>query len=288
MRQFKIAQRITSRDSIGLDKYLQDINRESLITADEEVELARRIREGDKSALEKLTKANLRFVVSVAKQYMNRGLALQDLINEGNLGLLKAANRFDHTKGFKFISYAVWWIRQAIQLAILENSRLVRVPVNKVNAINKISYSMGHLEQRLGREPSWTEVSEHCQLSEKDILNTLRSFNRTVSMDAPIGNDESGNTLYEVIENEEALSPANELLRESIKKEIARVLTTLSYKESEVLRCYFGISGIEQPMIVEEIGRRLDLSPERVRQIKDRALKRLRRSDKSKLLKEYL
>ncbi len=287
MRQLKIAQRITTRDSIGLDKYLQDIGRESLLTADEEVDLAKRIKEGDNAALERLTRANLRFVVSVAKQYQNQGLSLQDLINEGNLGLIKAAARFDHTKGFKFISYAVWWIRQAIQTAMIENARLVRLPANKLNTLRKINYSICRLEQELGREPSPSELARFTNLEEKDVKSSLGAQARTLSIDAPIGGDDSDMTLCEVIENEEA-GPAGELMKESTRKEINRLLATLSFREAEVLRCYFGISGVEQPMIVEEIGRRLGLSPERIRQIKERALRRLRNSEKNKLLKECI
>jgi len=288
MRQIKISQRITTRESIGLDKYLQDISRESLITPEEEVSLAMKIKAGDRSAIEKLAKANLRFVVSVAKQYQNRGLSLQDLINEGNLGLLKAAEKFDHTKGFKFISYAVWWIRQTIQQAILENSRLVRLPVNKVNTNNKINKAASKLEQEFGREPTSEEISIFIKLPEDEIRTSFQVFMRTVSMDAPIGNGETESTLYDVLENEEALNPENELLKESLKKEILRTLKCIPAREADIIKCYFGLGEITQPMLIDEIARRIDLSPERVRQLKEKGIRALRDSAKSGQLKTYL
>jgi RNA polymerase primary sigma factor len=288
MRQIKISQRITTRESIGLDKYLQDISRESLITAEEEVVLAQRIQAGDKEAIEKLAKANLRFVVSVAKQYQNRGLSLQDLINEGNLGLLKAAEKFDHTKGFKFISYAVWWIRQTIQQALLENSRLVRLPVNKVNTNNKINKAIAKLEQQFGREPSSEEISEMVKLPEEEIKTSMMVFARTVSMDAPIGGEETDSTLYDVLEDEEAINPEHELLRDSLQKEILRTLKMIPFREADIIKCYFGLGEVKQPMLVDEIARRLDLSPERVRQLREKAIRALRHSSKSRLLRAYL
>ncbi len=288
MRQLKISQRITTRETLGLDKYLQDISREDLITADEEVVLARKIQAGDMQALEKLTKANLRFVVSVAKQYQNRGLGLQDLINEGNLGLLKAASKFDPTKGFKFISYAVWWIRQTIQQAILENSRLVRLPVNKVNANHKIVKTISRLEQQYGREPSAEEIAVITKMSEEEVRSSMQVFVRTVSMDAPLTTTEDGGNLYDVIEDEEAISPEQELLKESLREEVKRTLAAMHPREAEILKCYFGLCEIKQPMLVDEIARRLDISPERVRQLKEKAIRSLRISAKSKMLKSYL
>jgi len=289
MRQIKISQRITTRESLGLDKYLQDISRESLITPEEEVALAQRIQGGDKSAVEKLAKANLRFVVSVAKQYQNRGLSLQDLINEGNLGLLKAAEKFDHTKGFKFISYAVWWIRQTIQQALLENSRLVRLPVNKVNTNNKINKAASKLEQEFGREPTAEEISVMVKLSEEEIKISMMVFTRTLSMDAPIGNsEETDSTLYDVLEDKGALNPEHELIKDSLQKEILRTLTLIPFREADIIKCFFGLGEIKQPMLVDEIARRLDLSPERVRQLREKAIRSLRHSSKSRLLRAYL
>lgn len=288
MRQIKISQRITTRESIGLDKYLQDISRESMITPEEEVTLAQKIQAGDKSAVEKLAKANLRFVVSVAKQYQNRGLSLQDLINEGNLGLLKAAEKFDHTKGFKFISYAVWWIRQTIQQAILENARLVRLPVNKVNTNNKINKIASKLEQEFGREPTHEEISEAIKLPEDEIRSSMMVFARTISMDAPIGGEETDSTLYDVMEDEEAINPEHELLRESLQKEILRTLNLIPLREADIIKCYFGLGEVKQPMLIDEIARRLDLSPERVRQLREKAIRSLRHSSKSKILRAYL
>ncbi|HXB11700.1 MAG TPA: RNA polymerase sigma factor RpoD/SigA [Bacteroidia bacterium] len=288
MRQLKISQRITTRETLGLDKYLQDISREDLISPEEEVILARKIQNGDMQALEKLTKANLRFVVSVAKQYQNRGLGLQDLINEGNLGLLKSATKFDPTKGFKFISYAVWWIRQTIQQALLENSRLVRLPVNKVNANHKIIKTVARLEQEFGREPSSEEVANITKMSEEEVKASMQVFVRTVSMDAPLTTNDEGGTLYDVIEDETAVSPEGELLKESLKLEVLRTLAAIHPREADILKCYFGLGEIKQPMLVDEIARRLDISPERVRQLKEKAIRNLRNSAKSNLLKTYL
>lgn len=259
-----------------------------MITPDEEVELAKRIQAGDMEALEKLTKANLRFVVSVAKQYQNRGLSLQDLINEGNLGLLKAAKRFDPSKGFKFISYAVWWIRQTIHQALAENSRLVRLPVNKINTMHKITQASSRLEQEFGREPTMGEVAEITKLTEDDVKLSLQNYARTVSMDAPLGGEDDDGSLYDVTEDEAAVNPENELLKESLKLEVSRTLSTLPPREADVLKYYFGLGSMSQPLLVEEIARRLEISPERVRQIKDKAIRRLRHNSRSKLLKSYL
>ena len=288
MRQLKISQKVTNRETPGLDKYLHDISRVDMITPDEEVELAKKIQNGDDSALEKLTKANLRFVVSVAKQYQNRGLSLQDLINEGNLGLLKAAKRFDHSKGFKFISYAVWWIRQTIHQALAENSRLVRLPVNKINTIHKITQATSRLEQEFGREPTEEEISEITKIAEEDIRLSMQNYARTVSMDAPLGGEDDDGNMYDVTKDEDAVSPENELLKESLKVEITRSLSTIPQREADVLKYYFGLSNLQSPLLIEEIARRLEISPERVRQIKDKAIRRLRHNSRSKILKTYL
>ncbi len=288
MRQLKISQKVTNRETPGLDKYLHDISRVDMITPDEEVELAKKIQAGDDSALEKLTKANLRFVVSVAKQYQNRGLSLQDLINEGNLGLLKAAKRFDHSKGFKFISYAVWWIRQTIHQALAENSRLVRLPVNKINAIHKISQATSRLEQEYGREPTAEEISVITKITEDDIRLSMQNYARTISMDAPLGGEDDDGNMYDVTKDEDAMSPESELLKESLKVEITRTLSTIPSREADVLKYYFGLSNIQPPLLIEEIARRLEISPERVRQIKDKAIRRLRHNSRSKILKTYL
>jgi RNA polymerase primary sigma factor len=288
MRQLKISQKVTNRDTPGLDKYLQDISRVDMITPDEEVELAKRIKLGDRDALDKLTKANLRFVVSVAKQYQNRGLSLQDLINEGNLGLLKAAKRFDPSKGFKFISYAVWWIRQTIHQALAENSRLVRLPVNKINTMHKITQATSRLEQEFGREPTMDEITEITKLTVDDIKISQQNYARTISMDAPLGGDDDDGSLYDVTEDEKAVSPENELLKESLQQEISRTLSTIPPREADVLKFYYGLGDIKQPLLVEEIAKRLEISPERVRQIKDKAIRRLRHNSRSKILKTYL
>lgn len=288
MRQLKISQKVTNREAPGLDKYLHDISRVEMITPDEEVELSKRIQAGDDAALEKLTKANLRFVVSVAKQYQNRGLSLQDLINEGNLGLLKAAKRFDHTKGFKFISYAVWWIRQTIHQALAENSRLVRLPVNKINAIHKISQATSRLEQEYGREPTAEEISEMTKITESDVRLSQQNYARTISMDAPLGGEDDDGSMYDVTKDEDAVSPETELLKESLKVEITRTLSTIPTREADVLKYYFGLSSMQPPLLIEEIARRLEISPERVRQIKDKAIRRLRHNSRSKILKTYL
>ena len=288
MRQLKISQKVTNRDTPGLDKYLHDISRVDMITPDEEVELAKKIQQGDMDALEKLTKANLRFVVSVAKQYQNRGLSLQDVINEGNLGLLKAGKRFDPSKGFKFISYAVWWIRQTIHQALAENSRLVRLPVNKINTMHKITQATSRLEQQYGREPTAEEIGEITKLTEEDVKMSIQNYARTVSMDAPLGGEDDDGNMYDVTEDKSAVSPENELLKESLKTEVTRTLSTIPPREADVLKFYFGLGNLQQPMLIEEIARRLDISPERVRQIKDKAIRRLRHNSRSKILKTYL
>ncbi|RMG72756.1 MAG: sigma-70 family RNA polymerase sigma factor [Bacteroidetes bacterium] len=287
MRQLKISKQITNRESQSLDKYLQEIGKVELLTPDEEVELARRIKQGDQVALEKLTKANLRFVVSVAKQYQNQGLSLGDLINEGNLGLIKAAKRFDETRGFKFISYAVWWIRQSILQALAEQSRIVRLPLNRVGALNKIGKAFSKLEQEFEREPSPEEISEVLEsMSEEEISDTLKISGRHVSVDAPFVQGEE-NRLLDVLENDSEPNPDNELINESLSKEVERALSTLTQREAEVIRLYFGI-GVEHSLTLEEIGEKFDLTRERVRQIKEKAIRRLRHTSRSKGLKTYL
>ncbi len=287
MRQLKISKQITNRESQSLDKYLQEIGKVELLTPDEEVELARRIKQGDQVALEKLTKANLRFVVSVAKQYQNQGLSLGDLINEGNLGLIKAAKRFDETRGFKFISYAVWWIRQSILQALAEQSRIVRLPLNRVGALNKIGKAFSKLEQEFEREPSPEEISEVLDnMSEDEISDTLKISGRHVSVDAPFVQGEE-NRLLDVLENDAEPNPDNELINESLSKEVERALSTLTQREAEVIRLYFGI-GVEHSLTLEEIGEKFDLTRERVRQIKEKAIRRLRHTSRSKGLKTYL
>jgi RNA polymerase primary sigma factor len=288
MRQLKITKQVTNRETQSLDKYLTEIGRVELITADEEVELARKIKLGDMSALEKLTKANLRFVVSVAKQYQNQGLTLGDLINEGNLGLIKAAQRFDETRGFKFISYAVWWIRQAILQALAEQARIVRLPLNKIGSINKINKTFAKLEQEHEREPSIEEMSVVLKLSENDIKDTMRSSGKHISMDAPLSNsDDSGGNLLDLLEDEDTPNPDASLINESLRKEIERVLCTLAPREADIIRLYFGLEN-GKPLTLEEIGDRMDLTRERVRQIKEKALRRLKHTSKSKNLKTYL
>jgi RNA polymerase primary sigma factor len=287
MRQLKISKQITNRESQSLDKYLQEIGKVNLVTAEEEVELARRIREGDQVALEKLAKANLRFVVSVAKQYQNQGLTLGDLINEGNLGLIKAAKRFDETRGFKFISYAVWWIRQSILQALAEQSRIVRLPLNRVGALNKIGKAFSKLEQEFEREPSPQEIAGILEgMTEAEVVDTLKVSGRHISMDAPLIQGEE-NRLLDVLHNDEEPDPDSGLINESLGREVDRALTTLTERESEVIRLYFGI-GVEHSMTLEEIGEKFDLTRERVRQIKEKAIRRLRHASRSKGLKVYL
>ncbi|MES2448851.1 MAG: RNA polymerase sigma factor RpoD/SigA [Bacteroidota bacterium] len=285
MRQLKITQSITNRESQSLDKYLHEIGKVDLITAEEEVILARKIREGDQAALERLTKTNLRFVVSVAKQYQNQGLTLGDLINEGNLGLIKAAKRFDETKGFKFISYAVWWIRQSILQAIAEQSRIVRLPLNQVGSLSKISKAFSKLEQEFEREPSPEELADILETTVDKISDTLSNSGRHVSMDAPFVQGEE-NTLLDVLENHEPNTDSN-LINESLSEEIRRSLSTLTEREREIIVLFFGLS-TNHPLSLEEIGEKFNLTRERVRQIKDKALQRLRHTSRSKILKSYL
>ncbi len=286
MRQLKITKSITNRESRSLDKYLQEIGKEDLITAEEEVELARRIKQGDQIALEKLTRANLRFVVSVAKQYQNQGLSLPDLINEGNLGLIKAAQRFDETRGFKFISYAVWWIRQSILQAIAEHSRIVRLPLNQVGSLNKLNKAFSKLEQEFEREPTEEELAQQLDLAEDKVKDSIQISGRHISMDAPLVAGEES-TLYDVMVNKDSPKADRDLLKESLQMEIERTLDTLSEREKEIIKLYFGI-GMNHGLTIDEIGEKFDLTRERVRQIKEKALKRLRQSTRSKLLRTYL
>lgn len=286
MRQLKITKQVTNRETASLDKYLQEIGKVELITAEEEVELAQRIKAGDQIALEKLTKANLRFVVSVAKQYQNQGLTLPDLINEGNLGLIKAAQRFDETRGFKFISYAVWWIRQSILQALAEQSRIVRLPLNKIGSINKINKAYAYLEQEHGRPPSAAEISKHLEMSESDVKESMRNSGRHVSMDAPLVEGEDSN-LYDVLNSSDSPHPDEDLMMDSLRTEIERSLATLTPREGDVIRLYFGLGG-QHPMTLEEIGEKFDLTRERVRQIKEKAIRRMKHTSRSKILKTYL
>lgn len=286
MRQLKITKQVTNRETASLDKYLQEIGKVELITAEEEVELARRIKLGDKEALEKLTKANLRFVVSVSKQYQNQGLSLPDLINEGNLGLIKAAQRFDETRGFKFISYAVWWIRQSILQALAEQSRIVRLPLNKIGSINKINKAYAKLEQKHEREPDAQEIADLLDIPESEVKESIRNSGRHISMDAPLIQDEE-NTLYDVLRSDETNTPEKELMVESLRKEIDRAISTLTPREADVVRLYFGLNS-KHPMTLEEIGEKFDLTRERVRQIKEKAIRRLKHTSRSKILKSYL
>ena len=285
MRQLKITQSITNRESASLDKYLQEIGHEELITVEEEVELAQRIRKGDRKALEKLTKANLRFVVSVAKQYQNKGLSLPDLINEGNLGLIKAAEKFDETRGFKFISYAVWWIRQSILQAIAEQSRIVRLPLNQVGSVNKINKIANRFEQEHERRPSADEIGDFVDLPEDKIEDALKVSTRHVSMDAPFS-DREENSLLDILPNTDSPDTDFELVMESLRNEINRALLTLNERERHIIEAFFGINQPE--MTLEEIGEKFGLTRERVRQIKEKAIRRLRHNTKNKLLRSYL
>ncbi|MEK6781837.1 MAG: RNA polymerase sigma factor RpoD/SigA [Bacteroidota bacterium] len=286
MRQLKISKQITNRESQSLDKYLQEIGKVDLLTPDDEVHLAKRIKEGDQIALEKLTKANLRFVVSVAKQYQNQGLSLGDLINEGNLGLIKAAQRFDETRGFKFISYAVWWIRQSILQALAEQSRIVRLPLNRVGSLNKISKTFSELEQKYEREPSPEELALVLDVSTAEVIDTMKISGRHVSMDAPFAQGEE-NSLLDVLSNESEETPDQGLMTDSLRREVQRALSTLTQRESDVIALYFGLNG-EHVLTLEEIGEKFNLTRERVRQIKEKAIRRLRHTSRSKALKPYL
>ena len=286
MRQLKITKQVTNRETASLDKYLQEIGKVDLITAEEEVELAQKIKAGDQIALEKLTKANLRFVVSVAKQYQNQGLTLPDLINEGNFGLVKAAQRFDETRGFKFISYAVWWIRQSILQALAEQSRIVRLPLNKIGSINKINKTFSYLEQAHERPPSAEEIAEELGLSVSEVKQSLKNTGKHISMDAPFAEGEDSN-LYDVISASETPMPDTELVKESIRQEIGRVLETLSEREADVVKLYYGI-GQSSTMTLDEIGITFDLTRERVRQIREKAIRKLRKSAKSDLIQSFI
>ncbi|WP_370478768.1 sigma-70 family RNA polymerase sigma factor [Tamlana flava] len=286
MRQLKITKQVTNRESKSLDKYLQDISKIPLITAEEEVELAQRIKKGDQQALDKLTTANLRFVVSVSKQYQNQGLKLPDLINEGNAGLVKAAKRFDETRGFKFISYAVWWIRQAILQALAEQSRIVRLPLNKIGAINKINKAYSHLEQTHERPPSAHEIANSLELTESNVKQSMKIAGRHVSMDAPLKEGEDF-SLYDVVKTDETPRPDADLIKDSLNTEVNRALDSLSEKEAEVIRHYYGINK-KHPMSLQEIGDAFGLTRERVRQIREKGIRRLRHTSKSKVLRTYL
>ena len=286
MRQLKIIKQVTNRETPSLDKYLHEIGKVDLITAEEEVELAHRIKLGDDKSLERLIKCNLRFVVSVSKQYQNQGLSLPDLINEGNLGLIKAAQRFDETRGFKFISYAVWWIRQSILQALAEQARIVRLPLNKIGSINRINKTFSELEQKFEREPSIQEIAEAMEMAPDDIKISLKSAGRHVSMDAPLLQDEEGN-MYDLLLSKDTPSPDKALLTESLRKEIERALSTLTYREANIIRLYFGLNGKNQHTL-EEIGDEFNLTRERVRQIKEKAIKRLKSATRCKNLKTYL
>ena len=285
MRQLKITKSITNRESASLDKYLQEIGKEDLITVEEEVELAQRIRKGDQKALEKLTRANLRFIVSVAKQYQNQGLSLPDLINEGNLGLIKAAEKFDETRGFKFISYAVWWIRQSILQALAEQSRIVRLPLNQVGSLNKINKAFSRFEQENERRPSPEELADSLDLPAEKVADTLRVSGRHISVDAPFVEGED-NSLLDVLVNDDSPIADRTLINESLSTEVERALSTLTERERDIIKLFFGIN--TQEMTLEEIGEKFGLTRERVRQIKEKAIRRLRHSSRSKLLKTYL
>jgi len=286
MRQLKISKSITNRETASLDKYLQDIGKEELISAEEEVLLAQQIKSGDQNALEKLCKANLRFVVSVAKQYQNQGLSLPDLINEGNLGLIKAAKRFDETRGFKFISYAVWWIRQSILQALAEQSRIVRLPLNQVGSLNKIKKETSRLEQKLERSPSVDELADALDIPREKIAEVLKITTRYVSMDAPVAEDDDSN-LIDLIANDDVPVTDFNLLKESLAKEIARSLATLTDKERDIVNLFYGI-GMSHGLTLDEIGAKFDLTRERVRQIKEKAIRRLKSTSRSRLLRPYL
>ena len=288
MRQLKISKQVTNRETISLDKYLHEISKEGLITAEQEVELAIKIKAGDAAALEKLTRANLRFVVSVSKQYQNQGLTLPDLINEGNLGLIKAAQRFDETRGFKFISYAVWWIRQSILQALAEQARIVRLPLNKIGAINKINKTFSQLEQEFEREPSADEIAFALDLPVEEVRESLKSNSRHVSMDAPLQEGDDAGNMYDLMTSNDSPRPDHQLLDDSLKEEIKRTLDTLTPREADVITLYFGLGTDNQSLTLEEIGEKFDLTRERVRQIKEKALRRLKHTSRSNILVKYL
>ena len=284
MKQLKISKQVTNRESISLDKYLHEIAKYELISPEQEADLSRRIREGDPVALDKMIKANLRFVVSVSKQYQNQGLTLPDLINEGNIGLIKAAKRFDETKGFKFISYAVWWIRQAILQSLAEHARIVRLPLNKIGSISKVNRVFYELLQKYERQPTHEEIAKELQIAPKDVKKAMMDGEKQVSIDAPIDGDDNRN-MYSVLQNSDSLSPENKLMQESLRKELMRVLSTLPAREAEIIRMYYGVNQ-PHPMTLEEIGTQFDLTRERVRQIKGRTMKSLKQ--RSDILKKYL
>ncbi|MBQ9311706.1 MAG: RNA polymerase sigma factor RpoD/SigA [Bacteroidales bacterium] len=286
MRQLKISKQLTNREITSLDKYLQEIGRLDMITPEEEVALAQKIKQGDQAALDRLTKANLRFVVSVAKQYQNQGMSLPDLINEGNVGLIKAAQRFDETRGFKFISYAVWWIRQSILQALAEQSRIVRLPLNKIGSMNKINKAFARLEQEYERTPNYEEVAAELDISDDEVRESLRHTGKHLSMDAPLATDED-NTMYDFMRADDTTTPESELMYESLKTEINRAISTLTPKEADILKMFFGLEGYT-PMTLDEIGEKFDLTRERVRQIKEKAIRRLKNTSRSKILKSYL
>ena len=286
MRQLKIIKQVTNREALSVDKYLHEISKEELLTAEQEVELARKIKKGDEQAMEKLIRANLRFVVSVAKQYQNQGLSLPDLINEGNLGLIKAAKRFDETRGFKFISYAVWWIRQSILQALAEQARIVRLPLNKIGSINKINKALAELEQKHEREPSINEIAKTLEVAPEEIKEAFKNSSKPLSMDAPL-NEEEEDSMYEVMESSENPTPDETLLNESLNREIERALSSLTEREAKIVRLYYGLNN-KHPFTLEEIGEKINLTRERVRQIKEKAIKRLKHATRNKILKSYL
>jgi RNA polymerase primary sigma factor len=286
MRQLQIIKQITNRENVSLDKYLLEIGKLDMITAEEEVDLARSIHNGDLNARDRLITANLRFVVSVSKQYQNRGMSLPDMINEGNLGLIKAAERFDETRGFKFISYAVWWIRQSILQALAEQMRIVRLPLNRFSHINKIKWTIGELEQKYEREPTIFEITEALEMAPADVIEAINNLGRYVSFDAPLVQEEEGN-LYDVLLSEDDSNPDKDLLTDSLRKEIERALNTLPLREANIIRLYFGLSG-KHPHTLEEISDKFNLTRERVRQIKEKSIRRLKHASKNKILKTYL
>ena len=288
MRQLKIAKQVTNRETASLDKYLQDIAKKEMVTAEEEVELTHKIKQGDEIALDRLVSANLRFVVSVAKQYQNQGLTLSDLINEGNIGLIKAAKRFDETRGFKFISYAVWWIRQSILQALADQARVVRLPLNKIGTIGKLNKAMAKIEQDLGRTPTNDEIADVMDISLKDVKQAMRSSGKHVSMDAPlIAGDNSSSNMYDLLHNTEKQSPDNNIMKESLQQEIERSLNTLKHREASIIKLYYGLGG-SAALTLEEIGSIFELTRERVRQIKEKGIRRMRQASRSKMLKAYL
>ncbi len=288
MRQLKIAKQVTNRETASLDKYLHDIAKKEMVTAEEEVALTNRIKQGDQVALDRLVSANLRFVVSVAKQYQNQGLTLSDLINEGNIGLIKAAKRFDETRGFKFISYAVWWIRQSILQALADQARVVRLPLNKIGTIGKMNKAYSKIEQDLGRTPTAQEISDFMEISLKDVKQAIQSSGKHVSMDAPlVSGDDNSSNMYDLLQNTEKQSPDNVIMKESLEKEIERSLGTLKQREASIIRLYYGLGG-KSSLTLEEIGDLFELTRERVRQIKEKGIRRMRHASRSRMLKAYL